>query len=588
MSDAINIPVYSDALVVLGTAGVVVPLVRRFGINPILGYLGAGAALGPLGLGSFVDEIPALYWLTVVDAANVASIAQLGVVFLLFLIGLELSFARLMTMRRSVFGLGMTQVGVTALVLSFAIALMGQEPAPAAILGACLALSSTAIGIELLSSQGRLHTTSGRASFAILLAQDLAVVPILLLVAVLTVKGDVPIATSLVSALGQAAAALALIVVLGRTLLRPLYRLVASANSTELLLAVTLFVIVGTGVLAAMAGVSMALGAFVAGLLLAETEYRKVIETIIEPFKALLLGIFFFTVGMSIDIREIAREPLLVLGGIAGLVVLKSAILFALARAFRLPRPAAVETAAMLGPAGEFAFVGIGAALAAGVVDGTTAGYSLTVASMSMALIPALAALGRRAAVRLTPEGPADPELSVSPTPAAGATIVVGHGRVGKVVCALLREHGRPFVAVDLDAVSVSRDRRQGHAVYYGDASSAPFLRSCGIAQAPALIITLNNADAIDAVVDNVRQIRPDIPIFSRARDAAHARHLYGLGVTDAVPETVEASLQLSETALVGIGVPTGLVIASIHGKRGEFREELQAAARRADAAQKA
>jgi CPA2 family monovalent cation:H+ antiporter-2 len=587
VADAINIPVYSDALVVLGTAGIVVPLLRRFGVNPILGYLGAGAALGPLGLGSFVDELPPLYWLTVVDAANVASIAQLGVVFLLFLIGLELSFARLMTMRRSVFGLGMTQVVVTAVVLSVAIALMGQDPAPAAILGACLALSSTAIGIELLSSQGRLHTAGGRSSFAILLAQDLAVVPILLLVAVLAVKGDVPIATSLVSALGQAAAALAVIVLLGRTTLRPLYRLVASANSSELLLAVTLFVIVGTGVLAAMAGVSMALGAFVAGLLLAETEYRKVIETIIEPFKALLLGIFFFTVGMSIDVREIAREPLLVLGGIAALVVLKSAILYALSRAFGYARPAAIETAALLGPAGEFAFVGIGAALVAGVVDGTTAGYGLTVASLSMALIPALSALGRRAAQRLTPEGPADPELSVAPAPEAGATIVVGHGRVGKVVCALLGEHGRPFLAVDLDAVGVSRDRRQGHAVYYGDASNASFLKSCGIADASALIITLNNADAIDAVVDNVRRMRPDIPIFSRARDAAHARHLYGLGVTDAVPETIEASLQLSETALVGIGVPTGLVIASIHGKRGEFREELQAAARRSQAARK-
>ena len=581
MADAINIAVYSDALVVLGTAGVVVPLLRRFGVNPILGYLAAGAALGPRGIGSYVADFPPLYWITVIDAGNVASIAQLGVVFLLFLIGLELSFARLMTMRRVVFGLGMSQVALTTVALAGVLTLLGQEPATAVVLSACLALSSTAFGIELLSRQGRLHTAAGRASFAILLAQDIAVVPILLLVAVLSVKGDVSIAASLVSALGQAAAALAVIVVLGRTMLRPLFRLVASANSTELLLAVTLFVVVGTGVLAALAGVSMALGAFVAGLLLAETEYRKVIETIIEPFKALLLGIFFFTVGMSIDIREIAREPMLVVAGIVGLVALKSAILLGLGRAFGLSRTAATETALMLGPAGEFAFVGIGAALTAGVLDARIAGYSLTVASLSMALMPALAAVGQRIAARLKADEPRDPELAVMPPEQHGHTIVVGHGRVGKVVCDLLREHRRPHFAVDVDAVGVSRDRRHGHDVHYGDASSASFLKACGLAEASALIITLNHPEAIDAVVANVRAMRRDIPIFSRARDAAHARHLYALGVTDAVPETIEASLQLSETALVGIGVPTGLVIASIHGKRGEFREELQRAAGR-------
>ena len=581
MADSINIPVYSDALVVLGTASVVVPVMRRLGVNPILAYLGAGAVLGPLGLGSFIDKLPVLYWLTVVDAKNISGIAQLGVVFLLFLIGLELSLSRLMTMRRMVFGLGFLQVGVTAVALAFVLSRLGQEAPAAAILGACLALSSTAIGIELLSTQGRLHSGAGRASFAILLAQDIAVVPLLLLVAVLTVKGDVPFTANLVSALGQAALALGVILLLGRTLLRPLFRLVASVNSAELLLAVTLFVVVGTGVLAALAGVSMALGAFVAGLLLAETEYRKVIETIVEPFKALLLGIFFFTVGMTIDVREILREPSLVLAGIAGLVILKSAILFGLARAFRLPAAAAIETAAVLAPAGEFAFVGIGAALAAGVVDARAAGTALTIASLSMVLMPALSALGRRAGQALTPPVAPDPELEVMPSPAAGVTIVVGHGRVGKVVCQLLDEHRRPYLAIDVDAIGVGRDRRKGHAVYYGDASSSAFLMTCGLREATALVITLSSAEVVEAVVETVRAIRPDIPIFSRARDSAHARHLYGLGVTDAVPETVEASLQLSETALVGIGVPMGYVLASIHGKRAELRQELQGVASR-------
>jgi CPA2 family monovalent cation:H+ antiporter-2 len=581
VAESVNLAVYSDALVVLATAGVVVPLVRRWGLNPILGYLGAGAVLGPLGLGSFIAEAPWLYWLTVVDAENVRGIADLGIVFLLFLIGLELSFARLVTMRRHVFGLGALQVVTTAAVLGGGLAFAGVEPGAAVVLGSCMALSSTAIVVELLASRGRLATGAGRAAFAVLLAQDIAVIPILLVVSALAGGEGGSVAGTLAAALGQAAVAFAVIAVLGRMALRPLFRLVAAARSTELMLATILFVIVGTGFVAALAGVSMALGAFVAGLLLAETEYRKAIESLVEPFKGLLLGIFFFTVGMSIDLREIAREPLFLAAAIAGLVVVKTLVLAALARAFRLPWGQVAEVSLVLGPGGEFAFVGIGAAVAAGVVDGETAGLGLTVATLSMALIPALDAAGRRLAKRLQREAEPDPELAVEPVPETGATLVVGHGRVGKVVCAMLKSHGRPYLACDLDAVAVSRDRRQGGAVFYGDASSLSFLTACGIRDAAAVIVTINDPAAIDAVVAMVRQVRPDIPIFSRAKDAAHARHLYAMGVTDAVPETIEASLQLSETALVGIGVPTGPVIASIHGKRDEFRDELQQAARR-------
>lgn len=581
MSDAINIAAYSDALVVLATAGVVVPIVRRFGIDPVLGYLGAGAVLGPLGLGSFIGELPALYWFTVVDAENVSAIADLGIVFLLFLIGLELSFARLMTMRRLVFGLGALQVVVTAVILGVGMAAAGAGATVAAVLGACLALSSTAVVVEVLAKAGRINTVAGRAGFAVLLAQDLAVIPILLLVSAAAGGGGGPVAGSLATAVGQAAVALTLIVLLGRTMLRPLFRLVASTRSTELLLAAILFVIVGTGVLAAQAGVSMALGAFVAGLLLAETEYRKAIESLVEPFKGLLLGIFFFTVGMSIDLREVAREPHWLLAALVALIAVKTVVLLALARAFRLGWPEAVEMALPMGPGGEFAFVGIGAAMAAGVVGTATGGFALTVASLSMVLIPVLADIGRRLADRLRPAEAPDPVLADRPTAAPGVTIVVGHGRVGRVVCALLAAHRRPFLAVDLDTVGVGRDRRQGHAVFYGDASSAAFLKTCGIDEAAAVVITIADPGEIDAVVAVVRELRPDIPIFSRARDALHARRLYANGVTDAVPETIEASLQLSETVLMGIGVPAGPVIASIHGKRDEFREELQNAAGR-------
>jgi monovalent cation:H+ antiporter-2, CPA2 family len=259
MSAPINIDAYSDALVVLATAGVVIPLVRRWGISPVFGYLGAGAVLGPLGLGSFIDTLPFLYWITVVDAKNVAGIAELGVVFLLFLIGLEIPYDRLKTMRRLVFGLGSLQVMLSTALIGCIAALAGNKPAVSIILGACLALSSTAIVIEVLSNQGRLATSAGRAGLSVLLAQDLAVVPILLFVSILGAGSGSSVMTSLVLALSNALLALIVIVIVGRLFLRPLFRLVASAGTNELFVAATLFVIVGTGVAAAMAGIPMAL-----------------------------------------------------------------------------------------------------------------------------------------------------------------------------------------------------------------------------------------------------------------------------------------------------------------------------------------
>lgn len=579
MAAPINIDVYSDALVVLGTAGIVVPLVRRFGLSPVLGYLAAGAILGPLGLGSLIKQFPLLYWVTVVDARNVAGIAELGVVFLLFIIGMELSFERLKTMRRLVFGLGSLQIILSAAVIGGIASLYGSPPTVSVILGACLALSSTAIVIEVLSNHGRLATTAGRASFAVLLAQDLAVIPMLLLVSIMGSRSGDSVMTHLGFALVNATLAVAAIVIVGRLLLRPLFRLVASTASHELFVAAALFVIIGAGVAAAAAGLSMALGAFIAGLLLSETEFRKAIETTIGPFKGLLLGVFFFTVGMNIDVRELAREPLLLLASVAGLIVIKSVLLTGLARIFRLSWSAAIETGLLLGPGGEFAFVGIGLATSLGLIGANVSSFTLTVTSVTMALIPALSLVARRLAPRFREPRVLAPELTVAPAGGTGHAIVVGHGRVGQVVCTMLDRHGCPYLAVDNDAAAVPEQRRSSREVYYGDATLPEFLRTCGVMDAKAVIVTVAAADAIDEVVRQVRALRSDIVIVSRARDADHARHLYRIGVTDAVPETIEASLQLSEAALIGLGQATGLVIASIHERRDEFRHELQQAA---------
>jgi CPA2 family monovalent cation:H+ antiporter-2 len=575
-----NIDAYSDALVVLGTAGIVVPIVRRFGLPPVLVYLGAGAVLGPLGLGTFKEQIPAFYWLTVVDAKNVSAFAELGVVFLLFLIGLELSFQRLLTMRRLVFGLGGLQVALSMAIIAGVAALAGNTGAASIIIGSCLALSSTAIVLDVLSQQRRLSTAAGRTSFSVLLAQDLAVAPILLLVSILANGAGGSVLTGLTLAVVNATLALSAIVLAGRLLLRPLLRLVAATGPSELFVATTLFIIVASAVVAGLAGMSLALGAFVAGLLLSESEFRKAIEATIDPFKGLLLGLFFFTVGMNIDFRELAHAPVWLLACAVGLIGMKAAVIAGLGWVFRVPRLAALETGLLLGPGGEFAFVVIGVALAAQLVTQSAASFTLAVTSITMALIPLLANAARRVAPRFEERKLTEPELLVAPPASAQPrAVVVGHGRVGQVVCDVLDVHGYPYLASDRDPEVVTEFRRRGREVYYGDATSPAFLKSCGLMTAPALIVTIHDQPAIDEIVRVARQLRPDILIVSRARDAAHARHLYSVGVTDAVPETIEASLQLSEAALVGLGLPTGPVIASIHEKRDEFRHELQEAA---------
>jgi len=582
VTSTISVAAYIDALVVLGTAGILLPILSRLGFSPVLGYLAAGALLGPFGLGSLSQSFPLLTWFTIGDANDVAGIAELGVVFLLFLIGLELSLHRLTTMRRLVFGLGELQVLVTTVMLAGAAVYYGKSLSEAVILGASLSLSSTAIVLEVLSKQERLKTSVGRTSFAVLLAQDLAVIPILIFIALLAAGPQGSVLGSVGTAVAQAAIALSVIILSGRFLLRPLFRLVASTRSRDLFIAAVLFVIIAAGVITNQAGMSMALGAFVAGLLLAETEYRRAIEATIDPFKSLLLGIFFFTVGMKIDVRVLLREPLLLAGGVIGLIALKSIVIVALAKLFRLSWPVAVEVGLLLGAGGEFAFVSLGAAAELQLIDADTATFALTVTSATMALIPLVSHLARRFASRLRAAGATPSELMMRPTGRQRHAIVVGYGRVGKVVCALLKEHGVPYIAADFDASTVTHDRRDGHDVYYGDAADPKFLEICGLADAAGVIITIHTHQLIDDIVEHVRAMRPDVLIVSRARDADHARHLYRLGATDAVPEAIEASLQLSEAALVGLGLATGPVIASIHEKRDEIRRGLQQAARAA------
>jgi CPA2 family monovalent cation:H+ antiporter-2 len=322
----------------------------------------------------------------------------------------------------------------------------------------------------------------------------------------------------------------------------------------------------------------MALGAFVAGLLLAETEYRREIEVTIAPFRGLLLGLFFVSVGAGLDLSVLTAHPADVLALTAAFVVVKALALFALARLFGAPNGVATEVALLLGPGGEFAFVMIAAAVAGRIVAGADGHVLLVAVALSMLAIPLLGRIGAGLAARPRTREIDAEAMAAPPEDDSRRVIIVGYGRVGALIGEMLDVHRIPFIAVDVDPTLIARERRAGKPVYFGDASREEFLRRCGIETARALVVTMDAPSANEAVVATARRLRPDITLIARARDADHARTLYQLGVTDAVPETIEASLQLSEAALVDIGIPMGLVIASIHDKRDEYRKLLIAA----------
>jgi CPA2 family monovalent cation:H+ antiporter-2 len=385
---------YTDIVLFLATAGIVVPIFRRFRLSPILAFLGAGVVLGPFGLGALQGDLPWLRYVTIKNSASMGQLAEFGVVFLLFAIGLELSWERLWTMRRLVFGLGGAQVVVCTGVIAGGAMLLGQDPVAAILLGSALALSSTAIVLPLLAELNRQFSRPGRATFSVLLMQDLAVAPLLVTIAVLGGNRGESFSPKLLLAFAPAALGLLALVVLGRLVLRPMMRSVAKADSEELFVAASLLIVVVAGLLAAISGLSMALGAFVAGLLLAETEYRKAVEKTVAPFKGLLLGLFFVSIGIGLDLSLLAAQPVLIVALLVGLMLLNGCIVFGLARLFGLATTAAAETALLLAAGGEFAFVILHSAVGEGLLDRQLVQTILVSATLSMFCIPALASIG--------------------------------------------------------------------------------------------------------------------------------------------------------------------------------------------------
>ncbi|MDP3906541.1 cation:proton antiporter [Novosphingobium sp.] len=556
------IPYLREALIFLAIAGIAVPLLSRVKVSPVLGYLLVGGLIGPFGLGLLAADYPVLGQLVIADLDGVRALAEIGVVFLMFMIGLELSLDRLWSARALVFGMGSLQIIVSAAAIAWIAAALGADTRSALIVGAAFSLSSTAIVMQLLMRGRRQSTPVGRAGFAILLMQDLAVVPILFMVGVLATPDGPGLATGLALALAKAALVIVGIYVAGRVLIRPVLRQVAQARSAEMFTAAVLLTAVGVAALTANFGLSMALGALLAGLLLAETEYRHQIEVDIEPFKGLLLGLFFMSVGMGIDWRNVVSNPLVIAATVAGLWLLKAVIIAALARAFGQRRSVAVEAGLLLGQGGEFAFIILAAATGLGLIASDLEQHILIVAGVSMLLTPLVAQLAQRAGHYLEHRDAAHaaPDSDDSFRDCAGHVIIAGFGRVGQTLARALDAEGLDYVALDADAAMIAKLRDRQQPVFYGDASRVEILAKAGILQAAAVVVTMNDPAAASRIVAEIHRRWPMVPIHARASDPAHARRLLELGATYCTPETVEASLQLASNVLLHAGMDADVV----------------------------
>ena len=565
----------SDLLIFLVTAGIVVPLLSRIRLGTVVGFLLAGVLLGPRGLGALAEDFEWLAYVTFADDERVAPFAELGILFLLFTVGLELSVGRLWAMRRIVFGVGIAQISLSTIFIAAAAAWLDVGAIAALIIGLGLALSSTAIALQLLIQGKRLGSEVGRTTFGVLLTQDLMVVPGVILITILAGDSALSVPTAILRGLGEAVLAVVVIVVVGRFVLGPLLTLAAATRSREIVVAIALLVAIGSATATSTAGLSAALGAFLAGLLLASSEYRHQIEVDIEPFKGLLLGLFFMTVGMGVDLALVWREFLGVFSAVIVFLSVKAIVAYAVARIAGIRHPTAVETALLLAGAGEFAFILFTLARQEALLTWTDLRFVTTAAALSMLATPLLAAAGHLWNARLVKLDDARDGGTFDSGPLKGHVIIGGFGRVGEMVGRLLQSMSTPYVAVDLDARRVAAARAEGYPVYYGDIGRQELLERLGGDEAVGFVITSDQPVETDQIVAMIRSAWPDAKIFARARDPAHAHRLIEMGATDVVPEATEGSLQLAAHVLTGIGLPDEAVMSTIDQVRAAMLEDL-------------
>ncbi len=544
-----------QALVYLAAGVVAAPVAKRLGLGSVLGYLIAGAVIGPFALGLVGQQ------------ADVMRFAEFGVVILLFLIGLEVRPALLWRMRMAIFGLGGAQVLVTAAALAACALALGLDLRTATAVGLILAMSSTAIVLQTLDEKGLRRGPVGQAAFAVLLMQDLAVIPLFALLPLLALnhgQGGSADSVSLVSGAPAWLRALAILAAVtavgvgGRYLTRPVFRFIAAARLREIFTASALLLVVAVAALMQLVGLSPALGAFLAGVVLAESEFRRELETDIEPFRGLLLGLFFITVGAGLDLGLVAREPWVLLAVVLGIMALKAVVMGLLARAFGTPRRDAAAVGAALAQVGEFAFVLLTFTVASGVVSAPLARFLAAATALSMALTPLVMGAYERLAALKPIRGPAEPETTPFDT-GAPDVIVAGFGRFGQVAARLLIANGFNLVVLDSSIEHIELVRRFGRRVHYGDATRLDLLRSAGAEEAKLLIVAIDDRDQAVQMVETVRRAFPDLTILARAWDRRHAYDLLRSGAHQIERETFEGGLSMGGKALRALGLKASI-----------------------------
>lgn len=554
----------SDALTILGAAGIVIPAFARLKISPVIGFILVGVIAGPYALGALAPAHPWLQALSISDPHGIEPFAELGIVLLLFSAGLHISFRRLRSMRHAVFGLGGAELVGCALLIGVGLVIVGTSAQSAAALGLALALSSTALVLPITG----LDSPVGKSAFPMLLFEDLALVPMIFAIELIGGNAD---AGGLVRTAVLGVAVVGGMLLVGRFTLAGLFAQAARTKSPELFLAISLLTVILASLATQAVGLSPILGALVAGILIAETDYDVEVEAITAPLAGLALGIFLITIGMRIDLRGFAHDWPMIIGATVGVLVVKAVITAALARASGLRLGVAVETGVLMASPSETSLIVLSTAASAGLLSAAEAGFWTSVTALGLTVTPLLAAAGHAVGRRVERRAE-QPEETVS---GAGRTVIFGFGRVGRMVADMLREHDRPYLAVDSDIDNVRKCLAEGYRVIFGDVSRPELADGLQLGHAAALVLTMDDPVLAGRVVRRVRGWVPTLPIIARARDTGHAARLYKAGVTDAVPETLEASLQLSEAVLVDTGVAMGPVIASIHEKRSQLRAQI-------------
>ena len=575
MAAELNTHGLENTLIILGVAGIVIPAFARLRITPIIGFLLVGMLVGPAGLGALTQQYPWLSWITISDTEGIARIGEFGIILLLFGIGLELSFRRLWRMRKQVFGLGSAELFGGAILIGGALYAVGYNATQAIGLGLALSLSSTALVLPIAGTT----SSVGRSAFAMLLFEDLAIVPIIFILGVLG-----PQAASgggwdgLFTVIWQGLAVIVAMLVAGRFLLPPLFGQAARTKSPELFISATLLVVLLSSLATAAVGLSPIVGALIAGLLIAETDYHGEVGTVVEPFKGLALGVFLISIGMQIDIGFVFANWDKLAAAVVLAVVINAFVVGGLLRFAGARAGVATETGLLMASPSETTLIVLGAAAAAQIIDPETAKFWQVATAIGLLITPILARIGHDMARRIEVRSSGlalEEDIGNSGDP---RTVLIGFGRVGQLVADMLQTHDQPYIAVENNVDAVVAARRDGYNVIFGDVSKPRTLQRLNLDSAKALVLTMNDPVLAAKTVKRIRADFPELTIVARARDADHAAELYLAGASDAVPETLESSLQLSEAVLVDLGVAMGPVIASIHEKRDEFRRAIKEA----------